>query len=91
MAGDARGGARPPGRAAEWEADEGERVREQVLDMLQAIAQRFAATAHLRPPDVSDMSIAEKLACRLLPETLQPAGLPTEDQIWAEYRARAEG
>jgi hypothetical protein len=73
----------------EREADEAERAREQLINTLQQMAERHAATAHLCPIDVSDMSIAEKLACRLfLPEHLQPEGLPTEEEIWADYKAR---
>jgi hypothetical protein len=75
----------------EWRANEGERAREQLLDTLQQMAQRMAATAHLFPLDVSDMAPAEMLACHLMPEHLRPAGLPTEDQILAEYRARTAG
>jgi hypothetical protein len=66
----------------------GQDPREWLLDTLQAMARRYAALAHLHPLDTVDMSIAEKLACRyFLPEDLQPAGLGTEDQIWAEYRS----
>jgi hypothetical protein len=68
----------------EREADEGERARQQLLDTLQAMAQRFVATAHLCPIETSDMAPMEKLACRLfLPEHLMPAGLPSEDEIFA--------
>jgi hypothetical protein len=73
---------------AEWNAGEAERSRQQFFDMLQQMAERFAALAPLRPLDLDDMSIAEKLACRyFLPEALLPAGLGTEDQIWAEYQS----
>ena len=73
----------------EWKAGEDERAREEFIARLQQMAERHAATAHLCPIDVTDMSIAELLACRLfLPEHLQPAGLPTEDEIWADYKAR---
>jgi hypothetical protein len=87
-------GAERARRAArtEWEAGEDERARDQVIGTLLQMAQRFAAAAPLHPLDTADMSIAEKLACRLfLPENLQPAELPTEDQIWAEYQARKRG
>jgi hypothetical protein len=41
---------------------------------------------------VENMSIAEMLACRLfLPEHLMPAGLGTEEEIWAEYQTRRGG
>jgi hypothetical protein len=74
----------------EWQAGEDERAGQLFVAELERMAQNFAATAHLYPVDIGDMSIAEKLACRyFLPEDLQPAGLPTEDQIWAEYQARA--
>jgi hypothetical protein len=74
---------------AEWQTNEADRSREQFLDTLQQIAQRFAAAAPRHPLDVSDMSIAEMLAVRwFLPEDLWPADLPTDDQIWAEYRSR---
>jgi hypothetical protein len=71
---------------------DGDAAREQFLAELRQMAQRFAAAAHLYPLSIDDMSIAEKLACRwFLPDELLPAGLPTEDQIWAEYRARKRG
>jgi hypothetical protein len=75
---------------AELEAGQDERERKQFFDTLQQMAQRFAATAHLHPLQIDDMSIAEQLACHLLPEELRPAGLGTEDQIWAEYRSRCD-
>jgi hypothetical protein len=65
--------------------------REWLLGELQAMAERFAATAasSRHPPlQIDDMSIAEKLACYFLPEHLRPAGLGTEEEIWAEYEAR---
>jgi hypothetical protein len=62
--------------------------REWLLETLQTMAQRFAATAHLLPLQLDDMAIAEKLACRFfLPEELMPAGLGTEEEIWAKYAA----
>ena len=67
----------------------GEDARERLLDQLEQMAQRFAVAPqhHLR---VDDMSIAEMLACRwFLPEELMPAGLGSEDEIWAQYQARA--
>jgi hypothetical protein len=71
-----------------WDADEGERQRQWFLEELRQMAQRFAVTASLYPLRTADMSIAEKLACRyFLPEALQPAGLGTEDEIWAEYQS----
>ena len=81
-------------RAAQttWEANEGERARQQLIDELQQIAERLAATEHLFPLDVSDIAPIEVLAVRYFwPEDRLPAGLPTEDQIWAEYRARTAG
>jgi hypothetical protein len=83
--------ARRAARAA-WEADEGERAREEFIARLQGIAERFAAAAPRWPLQVDDMSIAEMLACRyFLPEHLMPAGLPSEDQIWSKYRALKSG
>jgi len=74
-----------------WEAGEGERARQQLFDTLQAMAQRSAALAPRYPLQIDDMSIAEKLACRyFLPEDRRPAGLGTEDQIWAEYQSMRE-
>jgi hypothetical protein len=71
----------------EWQADEGERQRQWFLEELQAMAGRLAATAHLYPLPIDDMSIAEMLACRwFLPEHLMPAGLGTEEEIWAKYQ-----
>jgi hypothetical protein len=61
---------------------------EWLLDTLRTMAQRLAATAHLCPLDLADMAPAEQLACHLLPEHLQPAGLRTVDEIWVEYEAR---
>ena len=66
------------------------RARQQLFDTLQQMAERYAATAHLYPLPVDDMSPAEKLSLHLLPEHLRPAGLPTEAEIWAEYRARCK-
>jgi hypothetical protein len=37
------------------------------------------------------MSPAGMLACHLLPESMQPAGLPTEAAIWNEVRERKAG
>jgi hypothetical protein len=75
----------------EWQAGEGERQRQWFIETLQAMAQRLGATAHLYPLDLDDMSIAEKLACHLLPDELRPASLPTEDQIWAQFEALKRG
>jgi hypothetical protein len=75
----------------EWQAGEDERARQQFLDTLQAMAERFAASAHRYPLDVSDMSPAEQLCCHLLPEDLRPAGLPSEVAIWAKLKARTQG
>jgi hypothetical protein len=73
----------------EWQAGEDERAAQQVVEELRQMAGRFAATAHLYPLQIDDMAIVEMLACRwFLPEELQPPGLPTEDQIWADYEAR---
>jgi hypothetical protein len=71
----------------EWQANEGERSREWFVDTLQQMAQRFAAPS-LYPLDITDMSPAELLSCHLLPEHLQPPGLPTEAAIWAKFRVR---
>ena len=72
----------------EWEAGEGERQREWFVNTLEEMAERLAvAGSSAHPLQVDDMSIAEKLACTLLPEPLRPAGLPTEAAIWAEYEA----
>jgi hypothetical protein len=58
------------------------------LEELQQMAERLAATAHLCPITINDMSIIEKLACRyFLPEGLCPEGLGTADEIWAEHRS----
>ena len=72
----------------ELQATEGERAREQILDELQAMAGRMLATAHLYPITIDDMSPAEMLACHFLPEEMQPAGLPSADQIWSGIQAR---
>jgi hypothetical protein len=74
----------------EWQAGEDERSRQWFLDTLQAMAQRFAATAHLYPLQIDDMAPAEQLACHLLPASMRPAGLPTEAAIWAQYWARTK-
>jgi hypothetical protein len=71
----------------EWDAGATERARQQFIAELEAMAARYAATAHLYPLPIDDMSPAEKLACHLLPESMRPAGLPTEPAIWAEYEA----
>jgi hypothetical protein len=64
--------------------------RQWLLDTLQTMAQRLAATAHLYPLSIADMSIMERLACRyFLPEDLCPVGLESEDAIWAEFEARS--
>jgi hypothetical protein len=72
----------------EWKEGEDERAREQFLEELQQMALRFAALATTQPLELDDMSPVEMLACNMLPESMRPAGLPTEDQIWREYRAR---
>jgi hypothetical protein len=72
----------------ECEAGEGDRAAQQLVDELQEMARRMAATAHLSPLDLGDMSIAEKVACHLLPESMRPEGLPSEAEIWRQYRAR---
>jgi hypothetical protein len=79
--------ARRTARVA-WEADEDERQRQWFVDTLQAMAGRVEATAHLYPLQIDDMSPAEMLACHFLPEHLRPAGLGTEDQIFALVAAR---
>jgi hypothetical protein len=74
------------------EADEDERQRQWFFNELQQIAERLGAPLPGHPLDISDMSIAELLSCRLfLPEHLQPAGLPTEDEIWARFEALKAG
>jgi hypothetical protein len=79
--------ARRTARVA-WAADEAERAREEFIARLQGIAERFAAVAPRYPLQIDDMSIAEMLACRyFLPEHLMPAGLGTEEEIWAKYQA----
>jgi hypothetical protein len=72
----------------EWQAGADERARLWFLDTLQAMAQRLGATAHLHPLQIDDMSCAEMLACHFLPEHLRPAGLGTEDEIFALAAAR---
>jgi hypothetical protein len=73
----------------EWDAGEDERAAQQFIEELQTIAGRLAGTAHLAPFTADDMSIVEMLSCRLfLPEGMQPAGLPSEPEIWAEYQRR---
>ena len=61
--------------------------RQRLLDQLSAMAERLAAAPqhHLC---VDDMSPAEMLACHLLPDELRPAGVRSEDEIWAEVRRR---
>jgi hypothetical protein len=85
------------------EALEGEQARRQaarfggrdphewLADTLQQMADRIAATAHLAPFTVDDMAPVEMLACHLLPESMRPAGLPAEDEIWAKFQARSAG
>ena len=65
-----------------------ERAVEQLFAQLQQMAQRFAAAPALYRHDVDDMSPAEMLACHLLPEELRPPGIKSEDEIWAEVKAR---
>ena len=60
--------------------------RQWLIDTLQQMAQRLVAPS-LHPLDIADLSVAEKVACLLLPEPLRPAGLPTEAAIWAEFEA----
>jgi hypothetical protein len=55
-----------------------------LLEELEGMAQKFAATAHRWPLNLADMSIMEKLACHLLLRHLQPVELPGEDAILAE-------
>jgi hypothetical protein len=76
---------------ARRDPNRGEDARQRLLEDLKQMAQRFAATAHLYPVHVDDMSCAEMFACRLfLPKDMQPAGLPSEAAIWALYRARKQ-
>lgn len=73
----------------EWDAGEDERQQQWVLDTLASMAQRFAAAdTSVHPLRLADMSPAELLCCRLLPEELQPAGLPSEAAILAEFNQR---
>jgi hypothetical protein len=65
-----------------------EHAHKQLADTLCEMALRLAMTTRLCPLRLDDMSPAELLACHLLPEHLRPQGLPTEDEIWAEYRDR---
>ena len=48
------------------------------------MARGLAAGADLYPLQLDDMSFAEQLACHLLPESVRPEGLASEEQIWAE-------
>lgn len=73
---------------AKWEAGQDERLRQQLLDELEEMARRLAAGALLRPLQIADMSCAEMLACHFLPERLRPAGLGSEDEIFALTAAR---
>jgi hypothetical protein len=73
---------------AEWEAGQDERLRQQLLGRLWEMAQRLKAGALVHPLQIDDMSCAEMLACRFLPERLRPAGLGTEDEIFALAAAR---
>jgi hypothetical protein len=72
----------------EWQAGEDERAREQVIDTLRQMAQRFAAAAPLHPLQIDDMSAVEMLAVNLLPAEMRPVGLPTAAAIWAKIKAR---
>jgi hypothetical protein len=65
-------------------------AEQKFINELREIATRLAAPSHWAPPlTADDMSIVEMLAARFfLPEHLQPAGLPSEDEIWAEYERR---
>jgi hypothetical protein len=78
-------------REAEAIAAAGGDPRQAFVDKLREMARTLAATAHLYPLQLADMSVAERLACHLLPEPMRPAGLGTEDEIWAEYWERAAG
>jgi hypothetical protein len=72
----------------EWEAGEGERQEQWVLDTLASMAERLSgASSSPHPLQIDDMSPAEKLCCHLLPAELRPPGLPTEAEIWAEFEA----
>jgi hypothetical protein len=64
--------------------------RQWLLDTLRQMAERLAvAPSSLHPPQAADMSIMEKLSCRLfLPEDMCPEGLGSADEIWAEFEAR---
>lgn len=73
----------------QWAAGEADRQQQWVIDTLASMAQRLAAAGLSdHPLQLDDMSVAEKLACTLLPEPLRPAGQPTKAEIWAEYEAK---
>ena len=65
-----------------------EHAREQLADTLCEMALRLATTTRWCPLQLDDMSPAELLSCHFLPEHLRPPGLPTEDEILAQYRDR---
>ena len=65
-----------------------EHAHKQLADTLSEMALRLATTTPLCPLRLDDMSPAELLACHLLAEHLRPPGLPTEDEILAQYRDR---
>ena len=65
-----------------------EQACEQLVETLGEMALRLATTTPLCPLRLDDMSPAELLACHLLAEHLRPPGLPTEDEILAQYRDR---
>jgi hypothetical protein len=73
-------------QAAKLEAAGGDE-RQRLINTLREVAQRLTSAPWF-PIDVSDLSIAEKLAIRCFwPESLCPEGLGTEKEIWAEYAA----
>jgi hypothetical protein len=73
-------------QAAKLEASGGDE-RERLINTLREMAQRLTAAPQV-PINVSDLSIAEKLAIRCFwPDDRCPEGLGTEKEIWAEYAA----
>jgi hypothetical protein len=75
----------------DWEAGQDERAAQRFVEELQQMAQRLAATTHLFPLEIDDMSPAEMLACHFLPGHLRPAGLASEDEILARVARLKQG
>jgi hypothetical protein len=67
----------------------GEEARQRILDELSAMAERFAATAHLYPLTVDDTCPRpNRSPATCLSEELRPPGLKPEAEIWAGALAR---